>query len=199
MQLTKICPKCETEKATECFSKDRSTKDGLSCWCRLCRADSQRRRLQTEAGRATHRAAAKRHRNTEHGRAKYLAYIKTEKAKESVRKSTRRYRQTERGKAKARENHRRYYQRHPEKERARARVNKLVSQGKIPRVNTLQCSQCEERAQQYHHHRGYEREFWLDVIPVCRECHIKLDRQLAIATGVRRDSEGMASSQLPDS
>ena len=23
----------------------------------------------------------------------------------------------------------------------------------------------------YHHHRGYKREHFLDVVPVCHECH----------------------------
>jgi hypothetical protein len=38
-------------------------------------------------------------------------------------------------------------------------------------VQTRRCVHCGETAAAYHHHRGYKREHFLDVVPVCRECH----------------------------
>jgi hypothetical protein len=40
----------------------------------------------------------------------------------------------------------------------------------LPRVRNLQCHYCGNRAHQYHHHRGYAPEHWLDVVPACRKC-----------------------------
>lgn len=32
----KVCPKCKQQKETEGFGKDKSTSDGLRCWCKVC-------------------------------------------------------------------------------------------------------------------------------------------------------------------
>ena len=37
-------------------------------------------------------------------------------------------------------------------------------------AKTLQCS-CGQQAKHYHHHKGYTKKHWLDVIPVCTKCH----------------------------
>ena len=36
MGNTKICTKCGRELPLECFSKDKTKKDGLYCWCKEC-------------------------------------------------------------------------------------------------------------------------------------------------------------------
>jgi hypothetical protein len=33
----KCCTKCKTEKSQQEFSKNKNNKDGLSCWCKLCK------------------------------------------------------------------------------------------------------------------------------------------------------------------
>jgi hypothetical protein len=50
-------------------------------------------------------------------------------------------------------------------------VAKEVTAGRMPPVHTLKCSNCGVKALVYHHHKGYEKEFWLDVIPLCGTCH----------------------------
>lgn len=37
MENTKICSKCGRELPLECFSKDRTSKDGLQYWCKECK------------------------------------------------------------------------------------------------------------------------------------------------------------------
>jgi hypothetical protein len=54
---------------------------------------------------------------------------------------------------------------------ARTALNHAVADGLIPKVSTLLCEWCGKPAQTYHHHRGYEPEFQLTVIPLCRQCH----------------------------
>lgn len=55
--------------------------------------------------------------------------------------------------------------------KARSAVSGATRYGRLPRASTMTCSLCGTSAQEYHHHRGYEQEHWLDVEPVCIRCH----------------------------
>ena len=78
-----------------------------------------------------------------------------------------RYRESEKGK-KTRERDR---ERYPERHQARHKVNYAVFCGHLPRANTQPCAICGNAACQYHHHKGYAKKYWLDVILVCQDCH----------------------------
>lgn len=54
---------------------------------------------------------------------------------------------------------------------AHAAVYKAVRAGRLAPVNTLICTFCENQAKEYHHYLGYERENYLNVIPLCKKCH----------------------------
>jgi len=43
-------------------------------------------------------------------------------------------------------------------------------------ASTLICnnSGCNNKANGYHHHRGYEPQYWLDVIALCQKHHTKI-------------------------
>ncbi len=69
-----------------------------------------------------------------------------------------------------------YRKREPQKSRARDAVHDEIKRGGMPSPLTLKCSKCNEPATDYHHHRGYEEEFKLDVIPLCKRCHGKTNR-----------------------
>ncbi len=99
-------------------------------------------------------------------------YRKTKKGKVAIR----RYFQSEKGKYA----HKRFCMRHPKRIQAKNAVTHAVETGKIPHIKTRRCYFCYEKAQEYHHYKGYERRFWLDVIPVCIKCHIRLRRKIAI-------------------
>jgi hypothetical protein len=65
----------------------------------------------------------------------------------------------------------------PEKYKAHEALTYAVKTGKLPAVQSQKCSVCKNKqAQEYHHHRGYDKEHWLDVIPVCSKCHKILDK-----------------------
>jgi hypothetical protein len=51
---------------------------------------------------------------------------------------------------------------------ATAAVKKAISCGKLIR---LPCEVCGDAKSQGHHHRGYERQFWLDVKWLCAKHH----------------------------
>ena len=82
---------------------------------------------------------------------------------------------------KIREYRKRRNNKHPEKRAARAAVYRATTSFRFPPANTLVCEVCGEAlAAHWHHHLGYEREHWLDVIAVCKECHGAAHRQGAI-------------------
>jgi len=39
---SKVCPKCGCEKGFDCFSKDKSTKNGITCYCKDCLGASRK-------------------------------------------------------------------------------------------------------------------------------------------------------------
>ena len=60
-----------------------------------------------------------------------------------------------------------------EQQAASSAVSYAVATGRFPAIDTLQCHKCGGDAEHYHHHNGYAVENRLDVIPLCRSCHIK--------------------------
>ncbi len=102
-------------------------------------------------------------------------YQRTTKGKATQK----RYEQTEKGKATRRAVLKRFYTRHPERKNATTIVSNAIRDGKLPRPDTLQCHYGNHPAQQYHHWHGYEKEYWLDVVPVCKDCHIKCRKKIA--------------------
>ncbi len=98
-------------------------------------------------------------------------------SKHDHRKADNKYRKTEKGRMHRRLWQKQCYYRTLNYQRALSAVKYAVKTGKLPPVNTLQCSCCPEIAQQYHHNRGYAKKHWLDVIPVCLEYHIKIHKR----------------------
>lgn len=78
-------------------------------------------------------------------------------------------------------------------------VYRAVRAGKMPHASTLPCKECGNPAREYHHHNGYAREHWLDVIPLCIPCHVKADnrgnkRPRKVDTRERRQCEAMTKA-----
>lgn len=101
----------------------------------------------------------------------FKRYRKSEKSKACDKA----YKQSENGKATMKQ----FNARHPNYRKAMQAVNNAVAAGRLPRPDTLLCSYCPKPAQQYHHHKGYELEHWLDVVPVCLECHRTIHKKIA--------------------
>lgn len=94
-------------------------------------------------------------------------YAETEIGKEGHARASKRYSQTRKG----RQTQKRYRKNNPDKRRARHVVSHAIECCRLPRPDTLPCHYCEAQAEQYHHWRGYAKEYWFDVIPVCVPCH----------------------------
>ncbi len=64
----------------------------------------------------------------------------------------------------------RYKQKNKEKIQAHNKVQYAIKRGDLPKVSTCACADCSIEAQEYHH-EDYSKP--LEVVPLCRECHIK--------------------------
>ncbi len=58
-----------------------------------------------------------------------------------------------------------------QKIRARDAVSNAIKRGELPPAQQCSCVRCGQPAAAYHHHKGYRRENFLDVKPVCHDCH----------------------------
>lgn len=107
-----------------------------------------------------------------HVRARYHS---DPEVKAAVLTKTKAYRQSERGKEVMKKSYQKHAQSHPERVKARIAVRGKVVNIKtgngLPHPTELNCAECGKQAQEYHHHNGYDKEHWLDVIPLCAACH----------------------------
>ena len=112
----------------------------------------------------------KRYQQSEKGRATKRRYQQSEESKVAHKH----YEQSEQGKATFKLRRQRYCLLYPERRKARDAITTVIRNGKLPKAKSLLCYYCSKPAQQYHHWHGYEPEYWLDVIPVCMDCHKKV-------------------------
>lgn len=192
----KYCPKCKTWKDPESgFHKSSQKKDGYAGWCKSCKRTldderSQRpeviqhrkeyeRKRRTDPNRI---ASEKRYEQGDKRRRGVKEYAQRPEVKQRNRLQLRKLRDnglfdkyTEKHKDKSREAnrvyHRKFRQIHKDKRHAHSAVSRAVKRGKLPAANTQKCHYCPGIAKEYHHHNGYDKEHWLDVLPVCKKCH----------------------------
>ncbi|MEE9354787.1 MAG: hypothetical protein V3U75_04280 [Methylococcaceae bacterium] len=154
--ITKRCFDCKKNKPLTEYHKNCATKDGYQDDCKCCRNKRSEDYRKTTEGKIYNR--------------KYMRkYNKTEKRKTYFRN----YRTSENYKTSQKNSHEKSILKTPERFKARSIVSNAVATGKLASAKTLTCS-CGEQAEQYHHHKGYAKEHWLDVIAVCMPCHSKL-------------------------
>ncbi len=107
-------------------------------------------------------------------RARCKACQKTQQARylhsRQGRATIRRYATT----AISRARQKRYCLRHPERRQAKNAVYWAIRNGILPHPESIQCLCGSHRAEQYHHHKGYAKQHWLDVMAVCRPYHTQL-------------------------
>jgi hypothetical protein len=69
---------------------------------------------------------------------------------------------------------RQYRKSHPEMRYAWHAVYQSIRNGRL--VKPSECSLCGSSQRiQAHHHKGYDRAHWQDVVWLCRACHIAED------------------------
>lgn len=101
------------------------------------------------------------------------AYSKGYRDRSSEKRQRNKNRWQEEHREQVRSHVNKYRQSRQQMRRAQAAVSYAVRSGRLVRVDTLKCAQCDATAQAYHH-ESYEPERWLDVIPLCDKCHRRL-------------------------
>lgn len=158
MNKNKKCSRCRIVKDIDLFGIDRKSKDGHNSRCFQCRREIAKIKNKTEK---TKKRKTK-YRNTDKGKASQRRYTVSKKGRRAQRNAD-------------------LNQLNDPKKRikimARRAVRSAVSRGELEPVNETLCVRCGALAKQYHHQSGYEKENWLDVVPVCVKCHNILDRE----------------------
>jgi len=159
----KVCTACGVDKILECFPKEKRSKGGRRNQCKTCRNAYLRKIFPTEKRR------------------EYQAeYRKTEAGKEAFKKGQKKWSSSGKGKVwrnkpevkvKRNAKNKRYRDRYPVRTAARNAMRVALARGKMASARTKKCLHCDQMAESYHHHKGYELEFQLDVIPLCWPCH----------------------------
>lgn len=85
------------------------------------------------------------------------------------------YRQSESGKATQARKDKKQQKINPKHWGARAAVWRAVKSGRLERSDCQVCSSTKVEA---HHHNGYEKEHWLDVVWLCNEHHVAAHREV---------------------
>lgn len=198
----KSCFRCKQEKDVSEFNKNKATRDGYSVYCKACRSSYAPRRSKKEYARLFSEGLKQCQKCgtvkpfddfyvMKDGAVPSIckdcskAYAKTQEGKEIAK----RYYQSPRRKAAVKEytsrpdvkrrindNHKWYAKDNPDKSSARRAVGDAIKSNKMPPAKYCKCVICNQQARDYHHYLGYDRCHRLDVIPVCRTCHPKLDK-----------------------
>ena len=147
----KTCTKCGETKPASGFGKKLGN---LEARCRTCRVAAQQAYAaanpdKIKANNAAHYAA-----NRESRRAYGRAYAKTDAGRTTQARADAARRL-----------------KWPEKERARCAVKNAVAGYRLANAADCPCAVCGYDAESYHHLCGYAEAHWLDVIPLCAECH----------------------------
>ena len=164
---TKPCSRCGSVKPlTEFHKRSKGSSDGRACWCKVCR-NEYNKRLWTENDRNSSR----------------LLREKRSRIEQPDRWSARYRRkgQLEASKARARRRQREHPS-PPHVRQAHQAVHRAIASGVL--VPPERCSKCgrvpsseRRRAIEGHHHNGYAREHWLDVVWLCTRCHVRTEMQ----------------------
>ena len=152
--IIKKCPKCNLIKDISDFYNCKSSKDGHQRLCKKCNTETNTAYSKTEKGKISAKKRKRRHRQTQKYHTTETKYHQTDTYKKYKHRKTKRYRR-----------------KYPDKRLAATAIRNAISRGKMPSASEFSCIYCGDKASQYHHHNGYDKEHRLDVIPVCCKCH----------------------------
>ena len=172
LPLFKRCLTCGETKSMEEFSRRTASRDGLQMHCKICLSATRKgKRKQSPAAKEKARLRNRQYQlkgrhpkpNSERKKAYSRQYYLLNKERHKQRHE--RYRQRKA------ENARQWRLNNPDGVHAHDAVKYAIRTGKLPRATDRACAHCGEPAAQYHHHKGYAREHWLEVTPLCVRCH----------------------------
>jgi hypothetical protein len=155
IMILKSCSKCGQPKTLDEFNKDKLQKDGHRPDCKECRKKQQseyRNRPSVYTTRAEYR---KEHAENNRSYAK-MSYKKNGRTRSIEGDRVRRNQ---------------WRHNNPLATNAHDAVQRAVQDGRLPAASNQICHKCHAQADEYHHYLGYQKDVWLNVIPLCRSCH----------------------------
>lgn len=156
----KKCIVCQQIKPVTDFHNSTSSPDGRRKQCKECRKNESKKYYQGHKEKIIEYVG--KFYKTEHGR----------KVKKGINK---RYNGSKKGLENKRHLVAEYNKRNPEKAKAHTAITVAVNRGQLSPASAKTCQHCGQQAEQYHHW-SYLPEHWLDVIPLCRQCHTDVHR-----------------------
>ena len=172
---TKTCSKCHVEKPFAQFNKKKKGKHGIDSICNSCKSTYYKAYYQKNKPYMADRA---KEYHAKYGLTPQAKGEKREYDKQrysdnpkAAKERAARWAKTENGRQYRRKLSSKMRRKYPDRVAARNAVYRARKQGKIPEFRELPCHICGKQAQSYHHHKGYSRKHWLDVLPICRKCH----------------------------
>jgi hypothetical protein len=168
---TKRCPKCKDIKSIELFRKNKSTKDGLQSYCKVCQDSASNRWISKNRDRFL-----EYHKN----------YQKTHRNEQRLNSQTYRERNPDYNKIYYQNNRDRYClywliyrERFPEKGKAHRLIHNAIMSGDIFRQPCEVCGKSKAEA----HHDDYSKP--LDVRWLCKKHHARLHSNIKKALGAK--------------
>ena len=98
-------------------------------------------------------------------------YLSTPAGKKARLRANKKYYRTKKGKKQKAKDQRAFCQRYPKKHSAHRTIAREIELGRIPKASDCTCYNCGKHAVEYHHHNGYAKRYYRDVIPLCKGCH----------------------------
>ena len=161
--ITKVCSKCFIEKPINKFHPRKGQ-------CRACFNIWHSEYRKTEKGKLNEA----KYRQSKKGKAVHKKYRQSKNGRKVRRGIRRRFHLTQKGKELRRRARISYRHKNKGKVYAREMVRYHVRVGNIPYPKNLNCISCNSQAAHYHHHKGYAHKNWMNIIPLCKKCHIKV-------------------------
>lgn len=178
---TRICLRCQKKLPLSRFSHDRSRKGGRHPYCKLCKYLITRRWEENNPETVT--KIVKRYRTSDRYRETKRRYCKTETFKAIRRRgilseelrlrkaiAAREYRRTAKGREVNKNGLNRYNSKSENRIKQKARTFAYRSLGPATKCSMRGKGTCGGRFT-WHHHKGYKKKHWLDVIPLCDTHH----------------------------
>jgi hypothetical protein len=181
LRLNKLkkCDHCKKIKPFDDFGFSSQCSDGHRSTCKECRKLQDKKHREANPGKEASRKKRWEAANPEKAKAVRRKWRVVNKERQNA--TGRKWRKNNR--AKQLESERRLRVLYPDRFRAREAVADAIKHGKLLPVKFMICSHCKHRrAEHYHHHKGYDREHWLDVEPVCHICHTSIHRINSVPT-----------------
>jgi hypothetical protein len=168
--MYKRCIKCGAIKNIDKFNHDKNRKDGLFPHCKDCCKEYKDIHWKKNRDKILSNQRKEYPYKRDEIRKKSKQYYKDNRP--NILQRVKEYFKTKTGKEIKIKGREKYKNKYPEKIKAGRAISHAIQANKIPKARDLICHICGERqAEHYHHHKGYEERYWLDVIPVCIQCH----------------------------